>query len=132
MLLGNADDVVQVLCHKLGWDLPEPTPVGDGVRLGRDALRRRPRKQRSSESPDLKEPKRVGKRFVPRLAYFRRKTNSAPCSHVWLFNGAEGGKWVEELEVQWSDQQTPPAGKRRTQGEEVSRAGTPSKKVKTS
>ncbi|KAL6304547.1 SIR2-domain-containing protein [Sparassis latifolia] len=75
VLLGNADDVVQHLCRKLGWDLPDPRPHTNGGSLG-TATRGNPRK-RLSESP---EPQRVAD------------------THVWLFEGAEGGKWVEELE----------------------------------
>ena len=29
-------------------------------------------------------------------------------SHVWLFEGAEGGKWVEELERKYGDRATEP------------------------
>ncbi|KAH8104056.1 SIR2-domain-containing protein [Cristinia sonorae] len=77
VLLGNADEIVNYLCRKLGWDLPElPTPAGTP---NLDAVHPRPRK-RLSEEIDVHEPRRVAN------------------SHVWLFDGAEGGKWVEEIE----------------------------------
>ncbi|KAI0653162.1 DHS-like NAD/FAD-binding domain-containing protein [Cubamyces menziesii] len=74
VLLGDADDIVLHLCRKLGWDLPEvptPTPSLDAPKPN---LKKRP----SAEFE--REPRRVGN------------------SHVWLFEGAEGGRWVEEIE----------------------------------
>ena len=59
VLLGNADDIVQHLCRKLGWDLPE-LPSANGT-SNLDAVHTRPRK-RLSEEIDLREPKRVGNR----------------------------------------------------------------------
>ncbi|KAH9893527.1 DHS-like NAD/FAD-binding domain-containing protein [Cubamyces lactineus] len=74
VLLGNADDIVLHLCRKLGWDLPEvPTP-NPNLDAPKPNLKKRP----SAEFE--REPRRVGN------------------SHVWLFEGAEGGKWVEEIE----------------------------------
>ncbi|TCD71785.1 NAD-dependent histone deacetylase sir2 [Steccherinum ochraceum] len=108
VLLGNADEVVQHLCRKLGWDLPELPSANGASNL--EAVHPRPRK-RLSEEVDVREPKRVGN------------------SHVWLFEGAEGGKWVEDLErksladsLETSDEQ-----------EALLSAGTsqPSKKART-
>ncbi|PIL25165.1 hypothetical protein GSI_13054 [Ganoderma sinense ZZ0214-1] len=87
VLLGNADNVVLHLCHKLGWDLPPAStpnlmsgsvggPSGPSSRL--DAPRPNLKKRPSAEFEI--EPRRVGN------------------SHVWLFEGAEGGKWVDEIE----------------------------------
>ncbi|KAI0331640.1 SIR2-domain-containing protein [Cubamyces sp. BRFM 1775] len=74
VLLGNADDIVLHLCRKLGWDLPEvPTPTPN-LEAPKPNLKKRP----SAEFE--REPRRVGN------------------SHVWLFEGAEGGKWAEEIE----------------------------------
>ncbi|KAI9067989.1 SIR2-domain-containing protein [Trametes sanguinea] len=80
ILLGNADDIVQHLCQKLGWDLPE-VPTSDRTL---DAPRPNLKKRPSAEFE--REPKRVGN------------------SHVWLFEGAEGGKWVDEIERRYQQQ----------------------------
>ncbi|KAI0687145.1 SIR2-domain-containing protein [Cerioporus squamosus] len=77
VLLGNADEIVLHLCRRLGWDLQE-VPVSSGNQL--DAPKRNLKKRPSAEFES--EPRRVGN------------------SHVWLFEGAEGGKWVEEVERQ--------------------------------
>ncbi|ESK87387.1 histone deacetylase [Moniliophthora roreri MCA 2997] len=84
VLLGNADDIVIHLCERLGWELPppapaEPTPVSNsGGRL--QPARVNARKRVSSEIIEDKPPRQVGD------------------SHVWLFPGAEGGKWLTDLE----------------------------------
>ncbi|RDX48151.1 SIR2-domain-containing protein [Lentinus brumalis] len=77
VLLGNADEIVLYLCRRLGWDLPEVT-VSSGNQL--DTPKRNLRKRPSAEFES--QPQRVGN------------------SHVWLFEGAEGGKWVDEIERQ--------------------------------
>ncbi|KAI0766676.1 DHS-like NAD/FAD-binding domain-containing protein [Trametes elegans] len=80
VLLGNADDIVLHLCTKLGWDLPDvPTP-SHHLDAPRPNLRKRP----SAEFE--REPQRVGN------------------SHVWLFEGAEGGRWVEDIERRYREQ----------------------------
>ncbi|KAJ3548913.1 hypothetical protein NM688_g5240 [Phlebia brevispora] len=81
VLLGNADDIVQYLCHKLGWILPEPNlPLpSEPISTARPNIRKRPSARFDQE------PRRVGN------------------SHVWLFEGAEGGKWVEDLEQKYRD-----------------------------
>ncbi|KAG5638568.1 hypothetical protein H0H81_011914 [Sphagnurus paluster] len=69
VLLGNADEIVQYLCAGLGWDLPVPNP--------------NPRLEQAKEEQEanpIPPPQRVGE------------------SHVWLFPGAEGGRWLQELE----------------------------------
>ncbi|KAI1793493.1 SIR2-domain-containing protein [Ganoderma leucocontextum] len=104
VLLGNADDVVLHLCHKLGWDLPERPPASTpmsgagtrGISNRLDAPRPNLKKRPSAEFEI--EPRRVGN------------------SHVWLFEGAEGGKWLEEIERK--HQQT-------TVSESTSAASTP-------
>ncbi|KAI0831989.1 DHS-like NAD/FAD-binding domain-containing protein [Trametes gibbosa] len=78
VLLGNADDIVLHLCGRLGWDLPE---VPTGAR-NLDAPKPNFKKRPSAEFE--REPRRVGS------------------SHVWLFEGAEGGKWVEDVERRFS------------------------------
>ncbi|KAH7924308.1 SIR2-domain-containing protein [Leucogyrophana mollusca] len=72
VLLGNADDIVQHLCDELEWDLPPPMsqklpPQSKIV------------KRSHGEMHGGTQPTRVGS------------------SHVWLFEGAEGGKWVENI-----------------------------------
>jgi NAD-dependent histone deacetylase SIR2 len=75
VLLGNADDIVQHLCDQLSWELPPPV----GKRLEVPSVARPP-KRTSGEMMGKPEPTRVAK------------------SHVWLFEGAEGGKWVRDIE----------------------------------
>ncbi|OBZ74073.1 NAD-dependent protein deacetylase hst1 [Grifola frondosa] len=75
LMLGDADTIVQHLCQKLGWELP----VSAHDRSDLDALHSNVKKRPSAEF-ESQEPQRVGN------------------SHVWLFEGAEGGKWVEEME----------------------------------
>ncbi|TFK90131.1 SIR2-domain-containing protein [Polyporus arcularius HHB13444] len=81
VLLGNADEIVLYLCRRLGWDLPEVT-VSSGNQL--DTPKRNLRKRPSAEFES--QPRRVGN------------------SHVWLFEGAEGGKWVDEVERKFQQQ----------------------------
>ncbi|KAI0029549.1 DHS-like NAD/FAD-binding domain-containing protein, partial [Vararia minispora EC-137] len=73
VLLGNADPIVEYLCMQLGWDLPPPSSKSSNTL---QPPRRQNSKKRPSEEPG---PQRVGN------------------SHVWLFDGAEGGEWLEEL-----------------------------------
>ncbi|KAK7687781.1 hypothetical protein QCA50_009000 [Cerrena zonata] len=75
VLLGNADDIIQHLVHQLNWELPEQQAQTSTLRP--NELRTR---KRSSEGAETRGPRRVGN------------------SHVWLFEGAEGGKWVADLE----------------------------------
>lgn len=77
IMLGNADDIVLHLCRKLGWDLP--AYIGNGTSLAVPNPEPGVLKKRRSSDFEGPEPQRVGN------------------SHVWLFEGAEGGKWVEEL-----------------------------------
>ncbi|KAF8587866.1 SIR2-domain-containing protein [Ramaria rubella] len=73
VLLGNADSIVDFLCTTaLGWELP---PIGNS-----SSQRPSTRKRRSSQSIET-IPKRVGN------------------SHVWLFEGAEGGDFVANLDA---------------------------------
>ncbi|KAH9940872.1 SIR2-domain-containing protein [Epithele typhae] len=77
VLLGNADDVVQHLCRRLNWDLPAALPNASGLEPPRPNLRKRP-------SADFDpEPRRVGS------------------SYVWLFEGAEGGRWADDVEKKY-------------------------------
>ncbi|KAG2110591.1 DHS-like NAD/FAD-binding domain-containing protein [Suillus discolor] len=81
VLLGNADDIVQHLCEQLAWELPPPV----GKRLDVPSLAR-PAKRTSGEMMGKTEPTRVAK------------------SHVWLFEGAEGGKWVRDIEERFLEE----------------------------
>ncbi|KAL1742129.1 DHS-like NAD/FAD-binding domain-containing protein [Schizophyllum fasciatum] len=78
VLLGDADRIVEHLCSVLGWSLPEPATRESGSATltlpDAPSMKKRP----SSEMLDT-PPTRVGN------------------SHVWLFEGAEGGRWVESL-----------------------------------
>ncbi|KAH9987152.1 DHS-like NAD/FAD-binding domain-containing protein [Russula compacta] len=75
ILLGDADGIIEHLCEKLGWTLP-PAKAGHYLSDQHSILTKR----RSQEciSPG---PKRVAD------------------SHVWLFEGAEGGKWLSDFEA---------------------------------
>jgi NAD-dependent histone deacetylase SIR2 len=75
ILLGDADNIIEHLCDKLGWTLP-PAKVGQYLSGQFPTLMKR----RSQEyiSPG---PKRVAD------------------SHIWLFEGAEGGKWLSDFEA---------------------------------
>ncbi|OCH96332.1 SIR2-domain-containing protein [Obba rivulosa] len=77
VLLGNADEIVQHLCQRLHWDLPE-LPANTSSTNPKAGRPRRDLKRPSQVH--LSEPRRVGN------------------THVWLFEGAEGGKWVQDLE----------------------------------
>ncbi|KAG7093502.1 hypothetical protein E1B28_007177 [Marasmius oreades] len=84
VLLGNADDIVINLCEQLGWELPPPDPAPPTINLtGRlQPPRGNPntKKRVSEEIIESDPPRQVGD------------------SHVWLFPGAEGGKWLSDLE----------------------------------
>ncbi|KAF8892118.1 SIR2-domain-containing protein [Infundibulicybe gibba] len=73
ILLGDADTIVTYLCSKLVWNLPASTvlPLPEG----------NTRKRPISDINDALSPQRIGE------------------SHIWLFEGAEGGKWVESLQI---------------------------------
>lgn len=74
VLLGDADEIVQYLCGELQWELPPPAAVA-----------------RPSSAPSLEQcsDKKSGRKPYP--------PKRVGDSHVWLFDGAEGGKWVEDL-----------------------------------
>ncbi|KIJ65176.1 hypothetical protein HYDPIDRAFT_88766 [Hydnomerulius pinastri MD-312] len=81
VLLGNADDIVQHLCEHLKWDLPPPSQKkGSPQSSLTEGMNG---KRTSSEMTGRAEPVRVGD------------------SHVWLFDGAEGGKWVQDIEEKY-------------------------------
>ncbi|KAL4078961.1 DHS-like NAD/FAD-binding domain-containing protein [Scleroderma yunnanense] len=90
VLLGNADDIVQYLCERLHWDLPPPTPL-KGMYLDIPPTPSKNGKRTSAEMIGRADPVQVGD------------------SHVWLFHGAEGGKWVEDIRERYSssEQATP-------------------------
>ncbi|KAL0571673.1 NAD-dependent histone deacetylase sir2 [Marasmius crinis-equi] len=86
VLLGNADDIVIHLSEQLGWELPPPapaeaTPVSSG-RLYPPRGTANMKKRASSDIIESEPPRQVGD------------------SHVWLFPGAEGGRWLADLEKQ--------------------------------
>ncbi|KAG6811680.1 hypothetical protein H0H92_006335 [Tricholoma furcatifolium] len=112
VLLGNADDIVQYLCDSLRWELPMPppapavhdptvspsAPTDPSSARGRTAQiqkKGRPRLNVSSSNVTVcAPPTRVGD------------------SHVWLFEGAEGGRWLDQLKkemAQRSQTVTPPS-----------------------
>ena len=97
MLLGDADRIVEHLCTVLGWSLPEPATRESGSATltlpDAPSMKKRP-------SSDMLEasPTRVGNRCAPFSVTF--PAIDASCSHVWLFEGAEGGRWVEALKAE--------------------------------
>ena len=99
VLLGNADEVVQYLVHKLNWDLPElPQCKPDSLTPDRPRTRKR-----SSEDIETRSPRRVGDRYAnPAIFLFDKQYSGLYSSHVWLFEGAEGGRWVSDLEQQYT------------------------------
>ncbi|KAJ7668328.1 DHS-like NAD/FAD-binding domain-containing protein [Mycena rosella] len=78
ILLGNADDIIIHLCAKLGWELPPPTPNSRAASPG--FLGHKSKKRSAADLDILQEPQRVGE------------------SHIWLFEGAEGGDWLQNIE----------------------------------
>ncbi|RDB15806.1 NAD-dependent protein deacetylase hst1 [Hypsizygus marmoreus] len=83
VLLGNADEIVQYLCTELEWELPPPAtlpPPSSTVR---------PRLPRGDSKKDLRTPEQEG--------YVLKAPQRVGDSHVWLFDGAEGGRWLQEL-----------------------------------
>ncbi|KAI0825782.1 SIR2-domain-containing protein [Irpex lacteus] len=84
VLLGNADDIVQHLCHKLQWDLPDLPPQPSSSSQG--LLPERPNLRKRSSATFDQEPRRVGN------------------SHVWLFEGAEPGDIVNIIEKRYGGQ----------------------------
>ncbi|KAG1864803.1 DHS-like NAD/FAD-binding domain-containing protein [Suillus subluteus] len=106
VLLGNADDIVQHLCEQLSWELPPPV----GKRLEVPSLAR-PAKRTSGEMMGKTEPIRVAK------------------SHVWLFEGAEGGKWVRDIEEKFLEENA--GSESRTTQSRVPKEGPEVKKSRT-
>ncbi|KAJ6591597.1 SIR2-domain-containing protein [Mycena vulgaris] len=84
VLLGNSDDIIAHLCTKLGWDLPSPT-LPTLSPASPEFIRDRTKKRSMTDLHALEEPRRVGE------------------SHIWLFEGAEGGDWLQNIELQISD-----------------------------
>ncbi|KAF8552715.1 DHS-like NAD/FAD-binding domain-containing protein [Imleria badia] len=83
VLLGDADEIVQHLCEQLRWDLPPPPNAKGGLKVSRSQTNGK----RTSSEMIGREPTRVQGRG----------------SHVWLFDGAEGGKWVEDIKERYSN-----------------------------
>ncbi|KAF8998517.1 DHS-like NAD/FAD-binding domain-containing protein [Cyathus striatus] len=98
VLLGNADGIVEHLTDELGWELPLPPtipPTSAPVASADSNTRLQPprgnlKKRPSDSYEERKPPQRVGD------------------SHVWLFDGAEGGKWLQDLKKEISGQSSAP------------------------
>ncbi|KZV69310.1 SIR2-domain-containing protein [Peniophora sp. CONT] len=80
ILLGNADPIIQHLASELTWDLPPP----------KSATLQAPQtingRKRSIREPQP-EPQRVGS------------------SHIWLYEGAEGGSWLEDVRAAFEEEE---------------------------
>ncbi|KAF5361809.1 hypothetical protein D9756_002641 [Leucocoprinus leucothites] len=79
ILLGNADDIVLHLSQELSWDLDAP----------------------ASESAS---PTHINKKRPYTPIYESAKPVRVGNSHVWLFGGAEGGLWLENLQREQAQQ----------------------------
>ncbi|KAG5351885.1 hypothetical protein C0989_004651 [Termitomyces sp. Mn162] len=89
VLLGNADDIVQYLCDALGWELTPPLVLADASLKSNEEPHNIDETSDFNSNSKICEPERVGD------------------SHVWLFEGAEGGRWLEELKRELAAQTTP-------------------------
>ncbi|KAG9223893.1 hypothetical protein CCMSSC00406_0004491 [Pleurotus cornucopiae] len=107
ILLGDADAIVHHICQKLGWDLspsssPSPSPSATAA-VQSDTSTAGP-SLASSSTLRFQPPRGNGnlkKRSLPDLPS-HQEPERVGNSHVWLFSGAEGGKWLEERKAQWS------------------------------
>ncbi|KAF8629053.1 hypothetical protein AX15_003553 [Amanita polypyramis BW_CC] len=91
ILLGNADDIIGYLCRELGWELPPPKEPQSIPESSKPYPSRNNLKKRSTSTlKEDQEPERVGS------------------SHVWLFEGAEGGKWLQEFREKLAVIESPP------------------------
>ncbi|KAF7309793.1 Deacetylase sirtuin-type domain-containing protein [Mycena indigotica] len=77
VLLGDADDIILHLCSRLGWELPLSTAEAG---LKPALLRESTRKRSTADLHAQQEPRRIGN------------------SHIWAFEGAEGGEWLQQIE----------------------------------
>ena len=93
ILLGDADSIIEHICEKLGWALP-PAKAGQYLSGPLPVLMKR----RSQEcvSP---APKRVADRYVDHQGVLVYCSQCVTPSHIWLFEGAEGGKWLSDFEA---------------------------------
>ncbi|ETW79289.1 hypothetical protein HETIRDRAFT_387618 [Heterobasidion irregulare TC 32-1] len=92
ILLGNADPIIQYICDCLQWTLPPVTQRNDAVvpdtvhvrSFLQPAITPSNDRKRPLEDPSIlaPQPQRVGN------------------SHIWLFEGAEGGKWLETRQAE--------------------------------
>ncbi|GLB43369.1 putative sir2 family protein [Lyophyllum shimeji] len=93
ILLGDADIIVQHLCDELGWELP-PGPT--------------PKLEPSSAVHASEERKEVLLADPSAAAAHPATAQRVGDSHIWLFDGAEGGRWLQELQRELAAQ-TPPS-----------------------
>ncbi|OJA08589.1 hypothetical protein AZE42_04566 [Rhizopogon vesiculosus] len=103
VLLGNADDIIHHLCEQLAWELPPAAGKRLEVLSSGKSVKRA-----SGEMIGRAEPVRVAK------------------SHVWLFEGAEGGKWLRDIEERFPEEDTESAssttqGRGQHEGKEAKR-----------
>jgi len=99
---------VLYLCNQLAWELPPPPqPVQSETTVTATRLQppRGNLKKRASASSSDEEgsklpqpPRRVGERYVITHTWPTSPLTTASTSHVWLFDGAEGGKWLKQLQ----------------------------------
>ncbi|KII87275.1 hypothetical protein PLICRDRAFT_177046 [Plicaturopsis crispa FD-325 SS-3] len=115
VLLGNADDIVQYISRKLGWELPPPVPS-------------------TSPTPDSAPPSDVQEQVqtdaaVPEQGSKRRmrEPQRVGNSHVWMFEGAEGGRWAQDV----AERSSRDVSEARGEEEEEEEEGREAKKART-
>ncbi|KAF7770640.1 hypothetical protein Agabi119p4_6614 [Agaricus bisporus var. burnettii] len=85
ILLGDADAIILYLCEELGWEVPSPETNCA--------------KATSSDSVDQSELLEVNHKKRPlTVSDIHKRPTQVGNSYVWLFDGAEGGTWVQDLE----------------------------------
>ncbi|KAF8644752.1 hypothetical protein AX16_008296 [Volvariella volvacea WC 439] len=108
VLLGDADGIILHIKNQLKWVLPTPFPVNTPEYLWLTGKQEPPPGRFSSTLSNTRSGKRKLDSSPKRLwneEEEEEETHNLPKrvydSHVWLFEGAEGGKWLEEFEHQW-------------------------------
>ncbi|KAJ3508716.1 hypothetical protein NLJ89_g5598 [Agrocybe chaxingu] len=109
VLLGNADDIVLHLCNELGWELPPPTPA---------------RAEAAPSASSSSGVNGVGRLQPPRVSNLKKRASASSQdselrlplpprrvgdSHVYLFDGADGGKWLQQLRKKLGIASAPPS-----------------------
>ncbi|KAF9564294.1 SIR2-domain-containing protein [Agrocybe pediades] len=92
VLLGNADNVVLHLCKELGWELPLPPEPVQTATPNPSVTRSQPPRRNTKKRPTSGDDSDATSSQTPPPPPER-----VGDSHVWLFEGAEGGRWLHDL-----------------------------------